>query len=344
MAGNKNLFGESFHFNERFLQDHAEQIASNPKIALIELIANAYDAGAQQVTIHWPDDLGGEISVSDDGVGLTRNDFEYRWTFFNYNRTEEQGAKVVFPHGVTGIRRVAFGQSGKGRYAPFCFARRYTVESRKGGSSFKATVSLTEGGMAPFVLSDIQEGKRKGHGTTVSVNIQNPTRLLPVDDVRNLIGSKFLVDPSISIVLNDSPVELLDLSGVESETFTVESYGDVVLHFVDAEKHSRIAKLNGIAWWVNRKMVGEPNWNRFGNDGVKKRHARPVTVVNWRRRSAASFRLNRRSPARSLKIPETRRERLHTARRAIMSSHLEPRSLSPVRGSWSKPRRTRATI
>ncbi len=268
MAGQHNLFGDSFHFNERFLQDHAGQIVSDPRIAVIELIANAYDAGAQNVAIKWPDEPGGLFSVTDDGVGLTRKQFEHRWTFFNYNRMEEQGADVTFPPGVRGIRRIAFGQSGKGRYAPFCFARRYTVESRKEGASFKATVSLTEGGSAPFVLDDIQEGKKKGHGTTISVNIHNATRLLAVDDIRNLIGSKFLVDPSISLVVNDTTVELLDLSGVDSEDLTIDPYGGVVIHFIDAEKHSRVAKLNGIAWWVNRKMVGEPTWNRFGGDGV----------------------------------------------------------------------------
>lgn len=268
MAGQSNLFGDAFHFNERFLQDHAGQIVSDPKIAIIELIANAYDAGTQNATIKWPDEIGGIFSVTDDGTGLTREEFEHRWTFFNYNRTEEQGAEVTFPPGAKRIRRVAFGQSGKGRYAPFCFARRYTVESRKDGASFKATVSLTEGGLAPFVLSDIQEGKKKGHGTTVSVNIQNAARLLAVDDVRNLIGSKFLVDPSISIVVNDKAVELLDLSGIESDNLSIDPHGEVVIHFVDAEKHSRIAKLNGIAWWVNRKMVGEPTWDRLGNDGV----------------------------------------------------------------------------
>ena len=43
-----------FSFGEGFLQDHASHIISDPRIALIELIANAYDAGATIVDLRWP--------------------------------------------------------------------------------------------------------------------------------------------------------------------------------------------------------------------------------------------------------------------------------------------------
>jgi hypothetical protein len=80
MPDKTNLFGESFHFNERFLHDHAGNIVTDPNVAIIELIANAYDAGARNVAVEWPEELGGVFSVSDDGTGLTRQEFEYRWS------------------------------------------------------------------------------------------------------------------------------------------------------------------------------------------------------------------------------------------------------------------------
>ena len=44
-----------FVFGEGFLQDHAGHILSEPHIALIELIANAYDAGASpRRDVDWP--------------------------------------------------------------------------------------------------------------------------------------------------------------------------------------------------------------------------------------------------------------------------------------------------
>ena len=43
-----------FAFADRFLQDHAGQIISEPRTAILELIANSYDAGATEINIVWP--------------------------------------------------------------------------------------------------------------------------------------------------------------------------------------------------------------------------------------------------------------------------------------------------
>src|SRR4051812_18119156 len=67
MAKRQTLLGDAFFFNERFLFDHAGHIVTDPKIAIIELIANSYDAGARKVNVRWPEELGGVISVTDDG-------------------------------------------------------------------------------------------------------------------------------------------------------------------------------------------------------------------------------------------------------------------------------------
>lgn len=46
-AQQSQLFDPSeFAFADRFLQDHAGRIITEPRIAIVELVANAYDAGA----------------------------------------------------------------------------------------------------------------------------------------------------------------------------------------------------------------------------------------------------------------------------------------------------------
>jgi hypothetical protein len=53
--GNESLFPDvPFSFGPKFLHDHAGHIITDPLIALVELIANAYDAGASLVDIRWP--------------------------------------------------------------------------------------------------------------------------------------------------------------------------------------------------------------------------------------------------------------------------------------------------
>lgn len=94
--------GIPFTFGERFLADHAGQIVTEPRIAMVELVANAYDAGAGTVKVQWPEKDGDYFEIADDGTGMTADEFTRRWKQFNYNRREEQGEDVLFPKNVKG--------------------------------------------------------------------------------------------------------------------------------------------------------------------------------------------------------------------------------------------------
>ena len=78
-----------FAFADRFLQDHAGQIISEPRTAILELIANSYDAGATQIDIVWPTEKGEKLSVTDNGIGMTKAEFEKRWKTLCYDRVPE---------------------------------------------------------------------------------------------------------------------------------------------------------------------------------------------------------------------------------------------------------------
>jgi DNA mismatch repair ATPase MutL len=41
-------------------------------IVILELIANAYDAGATTITIRWPSEKGSDFSVADNGTGMNQ--------------------------------------------------------------------------------------------------------------------------------------------------------------------------------------------------------------------------------------------------------------------------------
>ena len=62
--GNGSLFPDvPFTFGPKFLHDHAGHIITDPLIALVELIANAYDAGASLVDTRWPNAIGDSFQV-----------------------------------------------------------------------------------------------------------------------------------------------------------------------------------------------------------------------------------------------------------------------------------------
>ncbi len=270
-----------FAFADRFLQDHAGQIISDPRTAVLELIANSYDARATKIDILWPAERGGKFSVSDDGIGMTMAEFERRWRTLCYDRAAEQGTAVAFPSGVRGVKRTAFGRNGKGRHAPFCFADSYEVVTRKGGDSIHVRVELASSGTTPFEISHLGGSKKDGHGTVISATLER--HLLDVEELRQLIGSKFLVDPSLCINVNDFPVQLMALAGLKTTLIPVEDHGEITVHFIDSIEHYRTSKLRGITWWVNQRRVGEPSWDRLDEEGAyldgRTEHAKKFSFV-----------------------------------------------------------------
>ncbi len=254
-----------FLFGSDFLHDHVGQIIDEPTVAALELVANCYDAGADRVEIVWPALPGESLSVTDNGTGMTRKEFETRWRTLKYDRVAEQGMEVAFPSGVPNKKRTAFGHNGKGRFSPLCFADEYQIETWKDGNCTTAIVQLAKGGVFPF-RCDVQSEKRKlGHGTCISLIARR--NILPSPSVCELIGFKFAVDPSFVVTVNNQTVKLLTLDRLSTEQVQIEGHGSVTVYRLDPIKQERTTRLEGIAWWVNKRMVGEPSWEGLDGPG-----------------------------------------------------------------------------
>jgi hypothetical protein len=263
--GDQLLLDFPFAFGASFLRDHAGQIITEPRIALIEMVANGYDAGATQVSILWPGSVGDPWSLEDNGTGMTRAEFSRRWKTLSYNRTQEQGEYVEFPPGTRARKRPAFGRSGKGRHASFCFSDEYEVETWKDGQCIIARVKLTSGGREPFHCEVLSESPKAGHGTIVRGRADRS--LLSDVESRELIGAKFVVDPAFCVLVNGCRIELMTLEALSTERIDVPGHGGIEIHRLDAPVQDRTARLRGITWWVNDRMVGEPSWEGLDGEG-----------------------------------------------------------------------------
>ena len=58
-------------FEQDFLRRTLGAIANSPEVALTELVANAWDAGATKVQIIVPDEYEELLTIEDDGTGMT---------------------------------------------------------------------------------------------------------------------------------------------------------------------------------------------------------------------------------------------------------------------------------
>ena len=219
-------------FGDSFLEHHAGSIIADPHYALIELVANCWDAGADRVDVEWLKDGGHYLSVKDNGTGMTYEEFTQRWTQLNYNRLKYQGNNVEFPPKLSKRKRIAFGRNGIGRHAMFCFADQYFIETKKNGEFHLIRVERSFQG-TPFKLILEDKGKSEGHGTKIYAEAKRNAFELNSTQVSELIGSRFVADPEFNIYVNENFVSLKDIEHLcETSSLLIPEYGRVKLETI----------------------------------------------------------------------------------------------------------------
>jgi len=258
-------------FEGRFLDNHAGSLVRDPITALIELVANCWDAGATRVNITWPNEQRGTVfSIQDDGEGMTANDFTKRWRTLSYDRREHQPPVVM----VNGRQRKVFGRNGRGRHAAFLFGTAYivTTKSRKEKSE-EVTFRVSRGTKFPIHLDDLETTSSVGdHGTRLSAEAFVPIKLT-VEDARAEIGSRFLHDPDFTVFVDDKVVtfEHLPDKSLAREKIDVEGLGSLDLLVIDAKRSDRSSKHHGVSWRVQERLVGDVSWRGLESVDIDRR-------------------------------------------------------------------------
>jgi hypothetical protein len=256
-------------FEEGFLESYAGKIIESQRVAIIELIANSWDAGATEVRINWPLDEGDEFSIKDNGHGMTEGEFNSRFRKLSYNRTTNQGSTVTIPkENKSKIgKRTAFGRNGKGRLGGFTFGQPIIVATWKGGLANTFKVTRNEGNNLLSFQKIEDKIEKRGHGTVIKINKSvKPT--LDEDQVREEIGMRFLTDPNFKILLNGALVSLNDIpeEHLDETDIYVHDVGKISLKVIDVQQTDKTTQQHGIAWHVNNRLVGECSWKGSGSE------------------------------------------------------------------------------
>lgn len=266
-------------FGKRFIEDHAGRIISDPEIALVELVANSWDAGAKNVKITWPDDENEIFEIKDDGTGMTESEFREIWPEFNYNRLKDKGNKVEFP--LNNVYRNAYGKNGKGRHAMFCFSDEYFVETCKNGSCSSFSIKKSYGDNV-LNIKPLEKSSLDCHGTKILCNVTK--NHLSEERVIELLGSKFITDPDFKIKINGNQIDLFNLMDITDERLCkINDEETVQILKIDSKKAGKTTQQHGVAWWVNNRLVKEQSWkesNLAYLDGRTNEAKRFTFIVN----------------------------------------------------------------
>lgn len=245
-------------FEENYLVRTLGRIAQDPEVALTELVANAWDAGASLLDLTIPPTNELALTVEDDGHGMNGGQFKGRWMKLGYDRLKHQSALVEFPPERQGWRRKAYGRNGVGRHGLLCFADQYSVETWREdkGASFDIGTQSEEN---PFKIEKEGSFLRKGHGTKLSVIVQ---RHLPdADAIREILAGRFVHDPQFVVRVNGVSVALADQTGlIEKQDLQIPGCPPAEAFVVDTTRTAKYTLYQGIAFWVNGRLVGVPSW------------------------------------------------------------------------------------
>ena len=92
-----------FTVASELLRELGEALVGQPHIALAELIKNSYDADATRVVVRITDDL---IEVSDDGHGMTFDEFKSFWMRIGSQHKRESRTSRLLGRPITGSKGV----------------------------------------------------------------------------------------------------------------------------------------------------------------------------------------------------------------------------------------------
>ncbi len=243
-------------FEDDFLIRTLGNLASQPDIALTELVANAWDAGATEVELFLPDKTGQPLIIKDNGTGLSAGEFKDRWMKLGYNRIKNQGKSVQFAKGLD-LTRVAYGRNGIGRHGLLCFNDEYKVVTNKQGKQSTFTVT-TKSETEPFIIKKQEFSKSTFQGTKLEVlAIKN---LPKSSEIINLISARFLHDPNFKITIYKQIINLENHSGVIKKTPVKIDVCNFTISLIDTKKSRKNTLYQGIAIWQSGRLVGEPSW------------------------------------------------------------------------------------
>lgn len=259
---------QSLLFDNRFMERHAGTIISDAAVAILELVANAWDAWATEVDITWPEHgVDAPFTISDNGSGMTAAEFQTRWKTLDYNRVRAQGNQTKPPPELSHLGpRPAYGRNGKGRHAAFFFGEAYRVRTWRDGTS--ATFEVKRGATQPFTIDPVDEkADVTGHGTEIRAVHPRQIAMTP-DEAREVVGARFLADPSFTVAINGTKVTFDDIPAAQRREIEIDvpGHGTARLIVIDTQKADKTTRQHGIAWRVNNRIIGKPGWIGFDQE------------------------------------------------------------------------------
>jgi len=238
----------------------------SPEKALKELIDNAWDAEATEVSIFLPFPMSDEaIMVHDNGTGMTINELQSEYLNIARNRRDRTGD--YSPN----LRRRVKGRKGIGKFAGLMITSSMKLETwaRNKRSAFLLDKKLLESydGLPDIPLEiHEQDSNEASSGTRITLSHLNQNFRFPAEHkLKQLLIAEYGREDDFNIVINSKPLGVDDLQGEYKEEDVSLDSGAAKLRCTISDQKRKLRK-PGISIRVDGKIIGEPSF--FGLDQV----------------------------------------------------------------------------
>jgi len=173
--------------------------------ALAEIISNAYDADANNVTIVLTEENGipKEIRIEDDGTGISHDEINSKFLVIGRNRRDYEGDKPSKKY-----NRLPTGKKGLGKLALFGLAKTITISTRQAGKQNQFVLDwhdliAARGSYRPRAIS-INTDTSDADGTAIKMTGLKRKTAFDFNGLADSLSRIFIFDNNFNLVL-ESP-------------------------------------------------------------------------------------------------------------------------------------------
>ncbi|MBZ5516709.1 MAG: ATP-binding protein [Acidobacteriia bacterium] len=178
-----------------------------------ETVANSWDADADWVKIEIPTEPmgpGSEITVIDNGCGMSDSDVRNAYVIVGRDRRKEENNEITPKH-----NRKIMGRKGIGKFCAFGIANEIEVETVKGGQSSRLALNYEQleknAKRREILLPALDPTGAINEGTKVTLREfkKFKTRRIPIDAIRRGLARRFSVigaSYKFEVIINNQPI------------------------------------------------------------------------------------------------------------------------------------------
>lgn len=270
------------NYSGRLIDHLGIQMYQSPVAAIAELVANAWDADADRVSIYLPPAIteNAEIVIRDDGIGMGFDECQNRFLNVGYARRGNQGIERSPLKG----RRI-LGRKGIGKFAGFGIAQVIRVETVSALTGEKTVfemdidnirsedyVNLNGADIAVIEYEDPDNDRRRQPGTTIRLQGLSMQRNRSAEAFARSMARRFLLHQlaaDFQITVNGTPLPESD------DRFSVQ------FSFPRDYRDSERPQLSGISHEWGTEAVGDHDvkWRiRFYENPIEDEDLRGISV------------------------------------------------------------------